>query len=144
MHTNETSTPSSNDGNTVFPAVLPLTLTKKWFDMIKSGAKTEEYREIKSHWFSRLVFRHLDVIKYVGIRDASINEDIIRLCNDDLWSKTLGFKPFDFVAFTNGYSKNAPKINVECKGIEINTGKTEWGAVDGQKYFVIKLGAVTQ
>jgi hypothetical protein len=129
--------------NPVLAAVLPLTLTKKWFDMINAGVKLEEYREIKSYWFSRLVFQHLDVIKYVGIRDAKVNEDIIRLCNDAFWSKTFCFKPFDFVEFTNGYSKNAPKIKVECKGIQINTGKSEWGAVNDQKYFVIKLGTVT-
>ena len=30
--------------------VLHLTLKKKWFDMILSGEKKEEYREIKSYW----------------------------------------------------------------------------------------------
>ena len=29
---------------------LHLTLNKKWFDMILSGEKTEEYREIKPYW----------------------------------------------------------------------------------------------
>lgn len=33
---------------------LHLTLTKKWFDMIASGIKKEEYREIKPYWISRL------------------------------------------------------------------------------------------
>ena len=135
--------PSANLAqNPMLPAVLCLTLTKKWFDMIKAGVKLEEYREIKSYWFSRLVFRPLDVIKYVGVRDAKVNEDIVRLCNDAFWSKTFGFKPFDFVEFTNGYSKNAPKIKVECKGIEIGVGRGEWGAFEDTKYFVIKLGAV--
>ena len=36
---------------------LHLTLKKKWFDMIASGKKKEEYREIKPYWFERLVFR---------------------------------------------------------------------------------------
>lgn len=34
--------------------VLHLTIKKKWFDMILSGDKTEEYREIKPYWQSRL------------------------------------------------------------------------------------------
>lgn len=34
--------------------ILHLTLTKKWFDMIVSGAKKEEYREIKPYWIKRL------------------------------------------------------------------------------------------
>lgn len=33
---------------------LKLTVTKKWFDMIVSGEKKEEYREMKSHWISRI------------------------------------------------------------------------------------------
>lgn len=35
-------------------SVLHLTLKKKWFDMIASGEKVEEYREIKPYWTKRL------------------------------------------------------------------------------------------
>lgn len=34
--------------------VLNLVVSKKWFDMIVSGAKNEEYREIKAYWIKRL------------------------------------------------------------------------------------------
>jgi hypothetical protein len=34
--------------------ILHLTLKKKWFDMIASGEKKEEYREIKQYWEDRL------------------------------------------------------------------------------------------
>lgn len=34
--------------------VLTLTISKKWFDMILSGEKTEEYLEIKPYWIKRL------------------------------------------------------------------------------------------
>jgi hypothetical protein len=37
--------------------VLHLTLKRKWFDLIRSGTKTEEYREIKQFWNKRL-FAH--------------------------------------------------------------------------------------
>lgn len=33
---------------------LYLTLKKEWFDMIASGEKKEEYREIKDYWLNRL------------------------------------------------------------------------------------------
>jgi hypothetical protein len=33
---------------------LRLTIKKHWFDLIKSGLKTEEYREIKPYWQKRL------------------------------------------------------------------------------------------
>lgn len=35
--------------------ILHLTIKKKWFDMILSGDKTEEYREIKPYWRIRLL-----------------------------------------------------------------------------------------
>jgi len=34
--------------------ILHLNLKKKWFDMIASGEKKEEYREIKPYWNKRL------------------------------------------------------------------------------------------
>ena len=33
--------------------MLTLPIKKKWFDMILSGEKKEEYREIKPYWFIR-------------------------------------------------------------------------------------------
>ena len=44
--------------------VLCLTLKKKWFDLIKQGIKTEEYREIKPYWETRLSGRHYDIVKF--------------------------------------------------------------------------------
>jgi hypothetical protein len=34
---------------------LHLPLKAKWYEMIESGVKTEEYREIKPYWIIRLV-----------------------------------------------------------------------------------------
>lgn len=31
-----------------------LTLSRKWFDMIASGEKKEEYREISGYWIARM------------------------------------------------------------------------------------------
>ena len=44
--------------------VLHLTLQKKWFDMIASGKKKEEYREIKRYWEIRLFSQTYDVIEF--------------------------------------------------------------------------------
>lgn len=41
---------------------LYLTLLKRWFDLIKSGQKTREYREIKPYWTKRLVNREYSCI----------------------------------------------------------------------------------
>ena len=44
--------------------ILHLTLKKQWFDMIASGEKTEEYREIKSYWNTRLLCKKYDAISF--------------------------------------------------------------------------------
>lgn len=44
--------------------ILHLTLKKKWFDMIASGEKREEYREIKPYWSKRLIGKHYDAILF--------------------------------------------------------------------------------
>lgn len=44
--------------------ILHLTLKKQWFDMIASGIKKEEYREIKPYWSTRLLNRDYDQINF--------------------------------------------------------------------------------
>ena len=43
---------------------LYLTIQKQWFDMILSGKKTEEYREIKPYYNLRLIGRDYDNIVF--------------------------------------------------------------------------------
>ncbi len=96
-------------------SILHLTLKKKWFDMIASGEKKEEYREIKKHWISRL-------------------------CNNGNLSD--GFQYYDAVIFRNGYSGGAPLMSLQLEWICIGVGHPEWGAEPGKEYFVIKLGDI--
>lgn len=95
---------------------LHLTLKKKWFDMIKSGEKKEEYREIKDYWVKRL-------------KEMSL-------------TRLEAFKHFDTVTFKNGYAKDAPEITLEFKGIEIGTAKPEWSDNWQGQVFKIMLGKV--
>jgi len=44
--------------------ILHLTLKKKWFDMIASGEKREEYREMKPYWDNRLMKKKYDAIYF--------------------------------------------------------------------------------
>jgi len=103
--------------------VLHLTLKKKWFDMIDSGEKTEEYRTIKRHWIARL------------IENSEYLQDL-----EDIELIEISFIKFDAVEFVNGYSLNAPRFTIKCDSIYISDGRPEWGAEPGKKYFVIKLG----
>lgn len=36
-------------------AILPLVLKRKWYDLIESGEKREEYRDYKPYWKRRMV-----------------------------------------------------------------------------------------
>lgn len=49
---------------------LKLVIQKKWFDMILSGEKKEEYREIKPFYLSRLTkngeIRHYDILELIN------------------------------------------------------------------------------
>lgn len=113
---------------------LRLTLNKKWFDLVKSGEKEEEYREIKPHWIKRFSSQNFTLKDY---RSGAAEELILK--NPNYWAEKK-MKLFDFVEFTNGYSNSSPKITLEFKRIEIRTGISEWGAIRGTKYFVILLG----
>lgn len=108
--------------------VLRLTLKKKWFDMIASGEKKEEYREIKKHWVDRLCESH----------KGSIGGDLMD--KHKVIAHTL--KQWDAVIFKNGYSGGAPLVSLKILSVEIRTGKEEWGAEPGKEYFVIKLGEI--
>lgn len=108
--------------------ILHLTLKKKWFDMILSGEKKEEYREVKDYWMKRLT----------GIQGCGTSYNYTILHN-------AGYPAlnFDVVLFKNGYSKNARTILIEFKGLEVKEGKKKWGA-SNYKVFSLKLGSIIE
>lgn len=96
--------------------MLILPIKKKWFDMIKSGEKKEEYREIKPYWTKRFYKLKTSICGYSVIFEGK-------------------------VIFKNGYSKNSPKIICDVfifKGY----GKEEWGAEPNKLYYVLKILSV--
>lgn len=115
--------------------ILHLTLKKKWFDMIASGEKKEEYREIKPYWVSRLVDL-LDVPTDYEKRNGFVFE--IAGCTHSMKSP----QHYDLVEFKNGNSKNAPTIRLKVRDIVADFGKEKWGAELNKPYFVIKLGEI--
>lgn len=95
---------------------LTLTLSRKWFDLIKSGEKKEEYREIKPYWNKRLL-------------DKSESFSI--------------FTEYDEVEFTLGCprkNETDKRITFAKPHIRISHGRPEWGAKPDTLYFVITWG----
>lgn len=44
--------------------MLTFNLKKEWFEKIKSGEKTHEYREVKDYWTTRITnYFHIDIDK---------------------------------------------------------------------------------
>ena len=95
--------------------IIRLTLKKKWFDMILSGEKEEEYRENKPYW-----------------RSQFLNRD------DYSWKK------FDAVLFRDGYRPGCRTMLVKIIDIGYGLGRPIWGAETGQRYIVIVLGKIIQ
>ena len=101
--------------------MLVLPIKKKWFDMIKSGEKKEEYREIKPYYNSRL-----------GVR--LIIQELINGSNAKFISNIM---------FRNGYGKDRPTILCKCE-ISKGYGKQEWGAELNKEYYILKILSVEE
>ena len=122
---------------------LDLVLRRKWFEMIASGEKTEEYREIKPYWIVRMMEEvDMDFHGYnkVSHETARFYENNPYLLKRALYHGSMKFKDFYKVTFHLGYSKDRPSMTFAIKEIVIDEGKEEWGALPGETYFVIKLG----
>ena len=111
---------------------LHLPISAKWFDLILSGEKKEEYREIKWHYCPR--FFNLKVNRKYFSVDAVIQ--FVKTGNDL-------FVHFDTVTLTNGYRKDSPRMIVEFKDITIGYGNPDWGAPN-EHVFIIRLGKILE
>lgn len=98
--------------------MLTLPIKKKWFDMILSGEKEEEYREFTKYYNSR--FRYYRHKNFDG---------------------TITILPF-FVCFRNGYRKDSPSFVARCT-VTVGKGKPEWGAEPGETYFILHIEDIT-
>ena len=120
--------------------ILFLPLKKKWYEMIESGVKTEEYRELKEHWIKRL-FKVIDLhhthYEQICGECARFYANNVELMKMDF--EIGGFQPKDFthIKFSYGYTKRT--MTFKCKGIRIGKGRLEWGAPD-KEVFIIELG----
>jgi len=122
---------------------LKLTLKKKWFDMILSGEKTEEYREIKPYWLWRLFWNNGELENHFEVI-SDMKQPYKRFADAEELLNYFGLerKEYEVIELRNGYNKNAPRITIQLKGIYISKGKEKWGAENDKYYFVLKLGRI--
>lgn len=111
--------------------VLTLNVSKQWFDMIVTGEKTEEYREIKPYWASRLVNQQAESGEVLFDEFGGYCRVIGK----------LEYKPYTHVLFINGYRKDSPRIEKEIESITI--GKPKKGMCPDKwldhEFFIIKF-----
>lgn len=92
-----------------------MTLKKKWFDLIKSGKKKIEFREVKDYWTKRLMptpFKYVD---------------------------------YEEIYFRNGYSKDSPFMRVEFLGVMYAKNDIRTDYLDPNKeYYAILLGKILE
>ena len=124
---------------------ITLPLKKKWFDMIKSGQKKEEYREITPYWISRFLkvpkwkAEHiLETPEFLLSHDMSVvsNYEYLERGLINLESKCKNTK----LEFTLCYPRkddNSRRMVFKNPVIRIGRGNPEWGAEPGKPYFVI-------
>lgn len=96
--------------------MLTLPIKKKWFDMILSGEKQEEYREITTYYQVRFA----NLWKFDAFNGSAIRE----------------------IRFRNGYSSNSPSFVAKCT-LRTGTGNLKWGAEPGKKYYILKIHEIS-
>lgn len=121
-----------------------MTLKKEWFDMMLSGEKTEEYRDVKDYWIRRLVFicEEMEWGIWEGFCGDLSNPTMRYNSVEDLMDTyEAGFKNFEYVEFVNGYGDHRPRVVARFGGITIGVGSQAWGAPN-IPVFIIKIGEI--
>lgn len=96
--------------------MLVLPIKRKWFNMIVSGEKREEYREISPYYKSR--FKNLfSMYPYSYIPTGYDKQQLV---------------------LRNGYSKNSPSCVITAF-LDTGKGNPDWGAVEGKEYYILKI-----
>jgi len=117
---------------------LQLSLKMQWFELTKSGVKTEDYRELNEYWCNRLIYlcredmTFSEFVKYVNGKQVN-----------QYYADHFAFKTFTTNTMTLGYPKSTDSdriLKYEHAGVEIREGNPAWGAEEGKLYFVIKHG----
>lgn len=122
---------------------LQLPLIKKWFELTKSGVKTEDYREINEYWIRRLTNCKTDLTEAKNELLKGGKEAIKKY--PSLLDVPEYFIPKKFTEniMTLGYPKSTDSeriLRFEHKGIIIRSGNPDWGAQPNKLYFVIMHG----
>lgn len=101
--------------------MLTLPITGRWFQMILSGKKKEEYRNL-THYYK---VRFRSVFEMYPYSFIPVGNDKHK------------------IKFRNGYRKDSPEFIAVCS-LDMKTGREEWGAVPGEEYYVLTIHEIIE
>lgn len=107
--------------------MLVLPIKKKWYDMILSGEKKEEYRSYSPYWIKRFC-------------NAGMMELIHGAEGDYYQAKWYTHR---LVKFRNGYSAKSRSFVAEV-GLSIGCGKPAWGAKPNEKHLILTVVKIVE
>ena len=107
--------------------MLTLPIKRKWLEMIRSGQKKEEYRSLSPYYATR--FKRFLGWGILPASQAQV-ESALRAAADGV--------PFKDIILRAGYSLSAPATMISGY-ITISTGRPEWGATEGEEYYVLHI-----
>lgn len=113
---------------------LHLPLKSKWYKMIESGEKPEEYRDLNLFWAKRLLKNY----------PTTWQRHVFNCLEKGMTKLLRGtiINGWDEAHFTLGYPKHDDQSRQMIRGIDyitIDEGNRRWGAEPGKVCFVIKL-----
>ena len=103
--------------------MLTFNLKKVWFEKIKSGEKTHEYRIVKDFWTDRLVKEFFPVDKKTNLKIFNnVKEGMLNALNNPIKTE-LRIKNVK-ICFMNGMEKEEkrPRLYGKMKSIKIVNG----------------------
>ena len=115
--------------------MLILPIKKKWLDMILSGEKKEESRELKPFYTSRFI--HI-VAPFYGPHHMEWERMFKEECAADWYSD----EPF-LVKFRNGYSAHSPAFTAACT-LRIGKGNPDWGGDPLTDTYILTIRQITE
>ena len=119
--------------------MLILPIKKKWFDMILSGEKKEEYREIKEYYEIR--FQNLFgaiTIHPLYPQDNLLDRSEFELLQGEAVPEEIRKDSVQEIIFRNGYSKDSKAIKARCR-LRTGKGRPEWGAEPDKQYYILEI-----
>lgn len=119
--------------------MLILPIKKRWFDMILSGEKKEEYRDIKEYYETR--FQNLFgaiTIHPLYPPDNFLDRSEYELLQGEAVPEEIRKDSVQEIIFRNGYSKDSKAIKARCR-LRTGKGRPEWGAEPDKQYYILEI-----